>query len=339
MARNNVANNWCGYVDILGVRAIAIRSASELNAVLLKFHKTLDQHFSKLGDADMVAYSDGAYFSFKDLDRFIDFYKSIRNSLYDQSVFFNVAVMEGAMEIHDGCDGEEEAGNERFRSYIFTGIAPSVYQAQTALKGVGCDIRIKPDRRKVKGLISNFYVRPFGKSYTVSEFSDVPFGNQEMEAPVANAPAGQKRHLDNIYHACHLALSESPKFGAYYMSAIINSIRSSDTKKMSVDGNKIDGCPYPILKIISDKKIMASIADIAGHHLIYLATFDHIYQQHGGGIGPDLERAIVSKFTNVKRCFRNLTDVPTYVISADAKRRLMEVKSDIDNLRALGPAP
>lgn len=342
MSESQSRKTWCGYVDVLGVRAIAARSPSELNDTLAKFHRTLQLHFKVMDDssADMLAFSDGAFFRTADLTAFISFYRLVRNSLYDQGVFFNSAVIPGDMDIFD--EETSEVGKyihkspPRFRSFRFAGEAPAAYQAQSALKGIGCGISVTSNEARKLKLVETFYVRPRSKSgIDIKKYFDVPFDALEISDPGEPSPAGatRKQILDQIFHACHIALSSSSNGGAYYLSGIINAIRSSNCAAIALENGIPSQMPYIMSKIFVDRQVMASIRDISGHHLIYLAAFDHLFSQHGGGMPRDLERFFVAKFASVKRCFRNLDDVPSFVISLDARKRLIEVKSELDRIR------
>ena len=54
--------SWCGYIDMLGTREMASRSADELNRNLDYFHDALKESFDHFDEGLCSAFSDGAFF-------------------------------------------------------------------------------------------------------------------------------------------------------------------------------------------------------------------------------------------------------------------------------------
>lgn len=328
--------SWCGYIDILGSRELARRSPHELGVALDSFHSALADNFPTFEEASCVAFSDGAFFRTNAFANFYPFYSRVRNQLFQAGTFFRCSYMQGEIPI---IDRETEDGRylgaivPAFRSFTFGGKAPEAYQRESEFKGVGCTIDQAPSDSALGLTVKSFYLR----DDQPTAYVDFKYSEYELSAPDEETNnmeySGQQRLFDSIIYNCHVSLSQSDKVGSYYLPSIVSAVRSSDFSMIDVgDDDRWIDSPYVFNKIFSGNGILKAIKEMPGLNYVLLAAFDHLYSQSSMSISPRVEKRVIAKMMTRPGCFRNLDRVPSFVISPAAKRRLIELRAEYQNI-------
>lgn len=353
--------SWSGYIDVLGTRDAAKISSQELYEYLHKFHAALSGWIEKF-DGDCYAFSDGAFFTCEKFENFPPFLTKIRNELFQSSTFFRCSFLPGEIKVESG-DGNQFRSGKIFISYQFSGTAPEAYQAESNFKGVGCVIDTRKERnpalqRELKSsrdenkneirkkindeeekfsnlkseyLVDTFYVIPNGRKVTAIQSTDLRYSEYEIsekDEKINSSYKNQQRLVDPIISACFSASARSSKIATYYISALVTMIRCCDLTGSNWDSStgKWIKTPYVFRHIMSDNSLRV-LRDIPGFHLVLLCAFDHLYtsKQHSG-MTDALEERILRHLLKVSSCFKDLDEIPDFVISSSARHRLIKLK-------------
>ena len=323
-----MANSWCGYIDLLATRAVAEQSPGDLDAFLYRFHTALYSAFKKNKGGKCYAFSDGAFFSFNSIETFKPFYRAVRNELFQQRMFFRCSLIPGVISKEEQ-HWPEKADDPDFISMTFADEAPRAYQKENEFKGVGCVIDLRQKNpADDHDLVKSYYVIAKGTKAKAYEILDFRFGHLEIDRPVASggeAPKpGERRVFEPIIEACHTAISHSEIVASYYTSAIVTAIRSTDLSRAEFDGINWQNASYPFTEMISGG-VSRVLRHLPGLHLILLTCYDHLFSERKGEIPREAEAEVVSRLMRFPKCFYKLNEVPDFVISQEARRKLVKL--------------
>jgi hypothetical protein len=323
-----MANSWCGYIDLLATRAVAEQSSNDLDEFLDKFHSALYSAFKSSRGGKCYAFSDGAFFSFNSIDDFKPFYRAVRNELFQQRMFFRCSLIPGVISKEER-HWPEKSSDPNFISMTFADEAPKAYQKENEFKGVGCaiDSRTKALARD-PDLVKSYYVLAKGARAKAYEVIDFRFRDQELTSPAENSgkipKLGERHVFEPIIWACHTAISHSEIVATYYTSAIVSAIRSTNLSTADFDGNNWQNASYAFTEMISGG-VSRVLRRLPSLHLILLTCYDHFFSERNGEIPKDAEAEVVNRLMKYPKCFQNLNDVPNFVISHDARLRLVKL--------------
>jgi len=239
-----------------------------------------------------------------------------------------------------------------FRSFTFHGDAPKAYQIESEFKGAGCTIRFREDiseLRKIREelqehttdtappdfiderlLVESFYLRLDRGRQEVFSSVDFRYSNDEL-SPHRNSASPVIFHIfDQVVNSCYEGLSQSRIVGSYFLPILVSAIRSCDLSKLDYD--PISGwknAPYVFEEIISGG-VSSVLKTMPGLNLLLLATWDHAFSQKSGNVPDAVQSEILRRLSTVPSCFRNLDQVPSFVISEKARHKLVKLRATWD---------
>ena len=331
---------WCGYIDMLGTRAMASRSAKELINNLDYFHSTLCENFEYFQGGRCSAFSDGAFFVASEPSSFQPFYQRIRNMLFQRGLFFRCSFIKGDIPMLDM--ETDENGNylanspPSFRSFTFSGSAPEAYQRESMFKGVGCTIAKSANTKNLQNTVASFYLKTEGSKLLALEYLDFRYSEFELsEPPVDNKNDRQtgtynaeQRIVDPTVLACHTALTQSASVGSYFVPVFVSMLRSSQLNSINYDVKEGSWLNAPYLfKLLIDGGATKALKELPGLHLLLLACFDKLYQDCEGTPPKAVSDKVLRKLMRHPTCFRNLDRVPDFVISGSARNELVKIRA------------
>jgi hypothetical protein len=331
---------WCGYIDMLGTRAMASRSSEELIRNLDYFHATLSENFKFFKNGRCSAFSDGAFFVAGEPTAFQPFYQRVRNMLFQRGLFFRCSFIEGDIPMMD--HETDESGNylakspPSFRSFTFSGSAPDAYQRESMFKGVGCTVAKANGEKKLQNTVTSFYLRSDGGKLSAVEYLDFRYSEFELSEPPADTEddswtatyAAEQRIVDPTVLACHTALTQSTSVGSYFLPVFVSMIRSSDLSNVTynVSGGGWENAPYLFRQLV-DGGATKALKDLPGLHLLLLACFDKLYRDCDGTPPKAVRERVLHKLMRHPNCFRNLDRIPDFVISGSARNELVKLRA------------
>lgn len=331
-----MTSNWCGYIDMLATRSLARRDPQLLLEALQNFHGALQKGFENFTNGEIYAFSDGAFFVCDDLNEFYSFYRMIRNELFQAGLFFKCSFMPGRIAVIEQTVSPkgrsvQQKGKRRFFSMTFVEDAPKAYQMESEFKGVGCTINLPNGPKKRTGnVVESYYLVHDGTKFNVRNNIDFKYSERELSHinsdDILRGQVSERPLFDQLVSACHSTLTQSNKIAAYYVSAFASAVRSMDLGRVEYDIERgWINTPYVFEELISGG-VTRALRQLPGLHLILLTCFDHLYEQLDGNIPDNVENVILLRFLRVPNCFRNLDQVPTFVISEKARHRLIELR-------------
>lgn len=313
-----MSSPWCGYIDMLATRSIAQRNVRDLRDALNNFHSALDDSFEELGPGSCYAFSDGAFFSCPSSDEFSNFYRRIRNELFQQKIFFKCSLIPGEIEVNTRGDNPSRKG--RFVSMTFGGDAPVAYQKESEFKGVGCSVHSSA----VGEFVDSYYVTPGSGGISATPTRDVRYTHVELDRPRADAAPWEWRIFDPIIEACQTTTAQSTRVAAYYLTPIVSAIRSLDLRSVEFHDHEWLGAPYAFEEIATGS-VPRALRQVPGIHFVLLTLFDHLFNQKNGNIPHAVEAQILGMMQKHPQCFRKLDEVKEFVITHPARARLINL--------------
>lgn len=325
---------WSGYIDMLGTREIAKRSAQDLNVSLERFHSALRSGFEVFEDGWCAAFSDGAFFGSSQFESFEPFYRKVRNQLFQSKIYFRCSYLPGQINVDKDEDNRgiklQPDAISSFFSLTFSGSAPDAYQKESEFKGIGASIYFPGQRMSGNALVDSIFVKHDGRRLVVQNYTDIAYSKFEISDPDDGLTKptfdGELRLLDQLVSACHATLLQSNKIATYYISPFATVIRSSDLSSVSYTDDKGWGESSYIFRQMMSNSFTRVLRGLQGLELIYLVLFDHLYSQKNGNIPTIVEQLVLRKMLKVPGCIKDLDRIPTSVISAKARHRLIEIK-------------
>ena len=334
---------WCGYIDMLGTRAMASRSAEELIRNLDYFHGALAESFPSFKGGLCSAFSDGAFFVSKDSPSdFHPFFIRIRNMLFQHGLFFRCSYIEGDIPMID--NETDESGvfltqkAPSFRSFTFSGSAPVAYQCESTFKGIGCTIG-KSQGKSLPQTISSFFLKSEGNRTSIVQYTDFSYSEFELIDPqlqddglesINRGYPTEQPIVDQTIFSCHTALTQSATVGSYFVPVFVAMIRSSNLEKIEFDNKtgKWSNAPYLFQQLI-DGGATKALKDLPGLHLLLLATYDKLFRDCDGTPPRSVQDRVIARLMRYPTCFRNLDQIPEHVISGKARSELVKLRAAI----------
>jgi hypothetical protein len=330
---------WCGYIDMLGTRAMASRSADELIRNLDYFHGALAENFSFFSNGRCSAFSDGAFFVSHEQTAFQPFYIRVRNMLFQRGLFFRCSYIEGDIPMID--NETNELGRylshspPAFRSFTFSGSAPLAYQYENTFKGIGCTVAKSARGSRPQRTVNSFFLKIDGNRTSVSEYLDFAYSEYELAEPTANSKESpqvqtvEQPIVDQAVLACHSALTQSAVVGSYFLSVFAAMIRSSTLKnvKFDVSSGEWKDAPYLFRQLV-DGGATKALKELPGLHLLLLASFEKLYTDCDGTPPKAVQEKVLQRLMRHSACFRNLDRVPDFVISGRARNELVKLRAE-----------
>lgn len=322
---------WCGYIDIVGTKEAAAAGLSDVRSHLGDFHSALFDHFDYFTDGTCIAASDGAFIESKDMNGFYDFYRRVRNTLFERGIFFKCSFIPGKIRFEEReikrPEGSPE-GKVVFKSLEFSDQASSAFQTESALKGIGCWVKSKGELPK--NTIVNFMVVKNAGKIDVVKFDDFSFSKFEIGSSddgFEPAWAQEARIIDTIFYHCHASIVNSDNFAMKYLPLFVNAVRSADLRDLKFDSGKWEHAPYIVQKLVGPKASLKAISRVPGLRFLLLALFDEFYSQNDGEFEESAENAFIRLLSARNDCVTNLNTVPDFVLRPRARMHLLDAIS------------
>ncbi|MGY9047979.1 MAG: hypothetical protein ACKVKF_13190 [Rhodobacterales bacterium] len=329
--------SWCGYIDILGTREAAASGLSDVRAHLDDFHSALFDHFDSFQNGQCIAASDGAFFEAEGIDDFYDFYRRVRNTLFERGIFFKCSFVPGRIRFEERQKTKPD-GSVAFKSLEFSDQATAAFQVESALKGRGCWVKVKDNLPK--NTITNFMVVKASGKFSVEKFEDFAFSKFEVGSDddiFAPAWPHEARLIDSIFYHCHYSIINSDNFSMKYLPLFVNAVRSSDLRDIRFTSGKWERAPYIVHRLVGSKASLAAISKVPGLRYLLLALYDEYFSQNKGEFEEGAEGQIVRLLTSRNDCTTNLNSVPDFVLKPRARAHLMEEISKSRGIRKTRP--
>ncbi|MBP1852424.1 hypothetical protein [Rhizobium halophytocola] len=320
--------SYCGYIDILGTKALADHAIDELREHMDYFHSSLHDNFEYYKNGTCIAASDGAFYENIDKDEFYPYYRRVRNFLFDKGVFFKCSYMPGKIgPILEPQGGPIDLAAPAFLSINFSDQSSKAYRAEARLRGIGCTIEEfgKSSEEKPSNTILNFYMQKQGGKFVPVAFIDFNFSIFEVSENGEHCAEweGQQRLLDRILFYTSISTINSDDIALKFIPLLVNAVRSSSYSGIYAEGNKWIRAPYIIRRLITSNSPITQISRIPGINLILLSIYDKIYSDNLGEIQEKAEEKILRFISRRRDCQKNLGDTPNFVIKPPAKKKLL----------------
>lgn len=319
---------YCGYLDILGTKSLADHDLGDLRAQMEHFHTALMDYFSDYKGGRCIAASDGAFYENMGIDDFFPYYRKVRNFLFDKSVFFKCSYIPGSIRfVQNQVDAVNPGELPRFLSLNFSDASSRAYRAEARLKGIGCSIEGfgKGSGSLPRHSVSNFFLIKDQNRYRPVEFIDFGFSRYEVSNPGSLEPgwSGEQRLVDKILYNISVTSMESDYVASKYVPLLVNAIRSSDFKNVSVTDKGWHEAPYILERIVGARSPISGFSRLPGFRFVILALYDKLFLDCDGEVQAEVERKIVGFIGRRRDCRTNLGEVPDFILAQSAKRSLI----------------
>lgn len=309
---------YISYFDLLGTRGFCDNPGIYYNNMNI-FLSTIKQMQIVIGDYGSVGvFSDCAYAESTDLYKLITFLSLVREKLMSHGLFMNGVIRKGRIGIQSYNDTEKS----RFCAISFDGSdIADLYISQTKFKGVGIlldeSVYNEAQDNPEINITNCIFIKKNGETtkgnYLPIVYKDIAFpssryGNKSIE-----------QSMRIVYNALFSAYVKSPKFAAYYISALSNIIRSycSDFKWDLAKQEFVNSSAIvkSILKMLTNYS--EDINDLPGIEYLALILLDEVYKS--SNLNEDEKRSITKKVVSIecvkKRFIHSLTEIPYGIFS------------------------
>lgn len=311
-------NDYIAYFDLLGTRGFCEDSNLYFENIKA-FNESIEQLSSFLNGYGRVGvFSDCAYAESNDLSYLLEFLVELRDTLNARGLYFNAVVKKGKLGIESSSTSTSNCESMFGVKFTNSDIA-SLYIEQTNFKGVGIKIDegiVNEVDSKQFSLVDCIYVASkeenHVKIFFPVKYKDISYRpRDEWEKTV-----GIDGQLNQFYTTFFSAYVKSPKFGAYYISALINLIKSytTDFEWNPSDGGKIEtkSKVFISVKQMLEKKY-SDLEDLPGIEYLALALLDVVYDSDN--LVETDKREITKMFMESMGCLKkkymhSLNDVP-----------------------------
>lgn len=323
---------YIAYFDLLGTRGFCEDPKLYFDNIG-QFNRSIELFSSYLNGYGQVGFfSDCAYAESNDLYYLLEFLVELRDDLNAKGLFFNAVVKKGTLGIKSASTSNSST---LFGVKIPNSSIANLYIEQTNFKGVGINIHeeVIPEVDNTQFcLVDCVYVASKEenqvKTYFPVKYKDICYNPRDKW----EITEGIEGILNKFYTTFFSAYVKSPKFGAYYISAFINLIRSYTTTTTCnftwdpSDGGKIEATSkvFTSVKHMLERK-SSDLSDLPGIEYLALTLLDVIYNLD---TLYDTDRKKITKlFINSMDCLKNkyihsLNNVPLELFTSEANRNL-----------------
>lgn len=317
---------YIAYFDLLGTRGFC--EDSEVYFENIKaFYEAIEQVSYVLKDQGSVGvFSDCAYAESNDLSYLLEFLVELRNLLNAQELYFNAVVKKGDLGIESV--QTEITENTMFGVKFTESDITTLYIEQNNFKGVGIKVHegIWQDVQRTQyKLVDCVYVATkevnHVKVYYPVSYKDIaynPEGEWDMEA-------GAVALLNTFLKVLISSYVKKPKYGAYYLSALVNLLRSyAGSFSWSPSGSEIKTSSIifrSVEKMLKDK--YSDIIDLPGLEYLPVVMLDVVYNCKET---KDLDKQLITKKITGMECFKkayahSLDNIPEELFAGNSQTR------------------
>ncbi len=222
--------SYIAYLDLLGTKGFCEEEDLYYKNIN-RFSTAVELLSPIIGEVGRIGiFSDCVYIECSQLDKILNFLTQLRLLLIGDELFFNAALIEGELGVEsiNSCGSEQESNifGVRFTNKEIAGI----YCKQSSFRGVG--IWIEPDLiskvKKKHDVVESIYFSRENRSgknvFEAHKYYDVPlFGKDCLDSFTSK----RKQYIVSIIiKALYTAHCKSMNFSSYYVSLLINIIRT-----------------------------------------------------------------------------------------------------------------
>lgn len=268
---------YIAFLDLLGTKSSCKDSKAYLNHISNFSQAVSDTSCNLEGYGKVGIFSDSAYAESTDLKRLLDFLVQLRIRLISKMIFFNAVVKKGQLNSRAIKEGSHLIG------VTFSGndIA-DLFISQTRFKGIGIYID-----KSIENEIP-------GTGYVLNDcmFVECDYdaqGNQNKYYPVRYKDISfretlpykiiEDKLLETVMKMMYSSYLESPKQGRYYISILINILKSNDdVLKWNKAEHTFGHMPTPFSAVYSMlKKYYSKLSDLPGVEYLAFILLDIAY--------------------------------------------------------------
>lgn len=318
---------YISYFDLLGTRGFCDNPNIYYNNMKVFFSTIQQMAIIIKGYGSVGVFSDCAYAESTDLSKLLNFLSLVQEKLMSQGLFMNGVVRKGEI----GMKSYHSSKDSNFCAINFDGSdIANLYISQTQFKGVGIfldnsiydDIPVNAESR-IKTTNCIF----ISKHTDAQREVFLPIVYRDIALP--SSRYGNKsisQTMEIIYKALFSSYVKSPKFAAYYISALSNMIRSYcndfkwDLAKQEFVSPSV--VVKSILKMLTNYS--EDINGLPGIEYLALILLDEVYKSQS--LNEEEKRSITKKVVNIecvkKRFIHYLSSIPQGVFSVINKENL-----------------
>lgn len=310
---------YIAYLDLIGTTGFCEDEELYYDNIT-KFSESVETLSPILGKSGKVGvFSDCVYIESSELKNILDFLSRLRVMLIGDSLFFNAAISYGKLGVEPIKGNCKNIFGVRFTNKDIS----SIYHKQTSFRGIG--IWIDPSLLRqienvtdYKPISSVFYVKEERNGaivYHPQRYYDVPlFWDNRYNNMYA---IERKRNiLSIIIKSLYISHCKSQKYGAYYISLLINILRCCDPNQLEwkQSEKKIEHMPAELCIIYNflvegDK----NLSNLVGLDALCLAFLDTIYNSQSLTLydKADITEFFLDSFSCLNRRYKySLDDTP-----------------------------
>lgn len=321
---------YISYFDLLGTRGFCDNPNIYYNN-MKAFSSTISQmsiivrNYGKVG-----VFSDCAYAESTDLKSLLIFLSLVQEKLMSQGLFMNGVVRKGTIGMKTF--SEENKSSFYAISFDSSDIA-NLYITQTQFKGVGIfldktiqeELTKYPDIKTTNCIFIRKNDETQGENYSPIVYQDIAYPKSRY----GNKSIAQSMEI--IYNALFSSYVKSPRFAAYYISALSNMIRSYcndfkwDLAKQEFISPSV--IVKSILKMLTNYS--EDINELPCVEYLALVLLDEVYKSQN--LNEEEKRSITKKIVGIecvkKHFIHSLSNIPQGIFSITTD----EYGNSIDN--------
>lgn len=312
---------YISYFDLLGTRGFCEDPEIYYNNITI-FYKSIQQlsHFLK-NNGRVGVFSDCAYAESNDLEYLLDFLVELRDRLSAHGLFFNAIVKSGELGIENILSTNSP---EIFGVVFKNSSIADLYISQVKFKGIGIllDNSIINDVKKTSyNIINSIYISKKFENET-EKFIPIPYMDIAFSKPRYGAKSIINT-LDIFYHTFYSAYAKSPRYASYYLSALVNLLRSyCEEFNWNMTSHEFSNVPI-VFKTITNifSQYYDDLSKIPGIEYLSLVMLDVIYNSNQ--LKEIEKKDITKKFVDMN-CIKNkfihaLDEIPDGIFTNNNK--------------------
>jgi len=325
------------FIDLLATKDSALVGEGEFHSAMSRFHKTLIDNRSLLGDgAKLRHFADCCYIEASSVSSLLAFLRHVRFFLFVNRHFFKCSV--GLGELNETSIDQmlgSENPQQSVSGTVFGKDVAEIYLAVERFKGVGITI----DKRAVSQLseaerdeyICQSAYFPSDEDSRIEEYFDIRLVENDLDE------GGD--FVEEIVQAIGEAKSLKPKYAKYYFPALMLWINSFPVSKDHIfedddeqedikkrfsfeGGQKI----YRFFFLNRENSFNKKFGDMPQYSSLYLALLQKFI---ASGIEEYPLEGIIRKLPAPSKVFRDTSRVPTFVISTSNKKLVTRIHSKV----------
>lgn len=309
---------YSAFIDLVGIRALAERSAQDYYARLAGFHSRVWQRSHVLRKGHVYFFSDCAYIECESATYLIEYLRELRNQMFIDGYYFRGAVGSFVLEAKSAAQLEFSGSTDsKFVTGHYFGMgAAQLFGLQERFKGIGFYVdesiaTALSEASRQKYLVNACYVTQSNTRESVA-YTDISLSRDELKF----------ENLERVVKHLLAAKSLSKRLGRYYISLLVVWIQSIKWSDQEVVDPK---CSRNVFSLVFNGEFYRLLGDVVGVELVYFAAFDRLFREEGHGQVPNHFKDLATKFIRRNRkVLSRIEKVPTDLLNSDVQEKLFE---------------